>query len=57
MANLSLIQIITHRVAETYHQLKLVTSKLHKTSSSIGFIKKALHYDVVPTFAISKIQK
>ena len=27
-----------------------VTSKLHKILSSIGFIKKALHYSVTPTF-------
>ena len=27
------------------------TDLLHKTSSSIGFIKKALHHNVTPTFA------
>ena len=51
MANLLIINILPNRVADLYKQLKITTSKLHKSSSSIGFIKKALYNDVIPTFA------
>ena len=36
---------------DIYNKCIKVTSKLHKTSSSFGFIKKALHHNVTPTFA------
>ena len=31
--------------------MKNITSKLHPTSRSIGFIKQALHNEVTPKFA------
>ena len=34
-----------------YNKLYSITSKLHKTTSSIGFIKKALHNNVIPKFS------
>ena len=42
----------TNGIANTYNKfIKVNLSKLHKTSSSIGFNKKALHHNVTPTFA------
>ena len=41
---------------DVYIKLKSITSKLHNTSASIGFIKKALFVDVIPKFAIVKGQ-
>ena len=52
MAILSIINILPNRVANIYIKLKSVTSKLHNTSASIAFIKKALLVDVIPKFAI-----
>ena len=37
-------------------QLYILTSKLNKAASSIGFIKKALHNNVTPTFVQIKRQ-
>ena len=51
MANLSIVKLLPKRVAELYKELKNITSKLHRTSGSIGFIKKALHNEVTPKFA------
>ena len=51
MANLLNGFINTNGIADIYNKFIKVTSKLHKTSSSIGFIKKALHHNVTPTFA------
>ena len=51
MANLFNGFITTNHIADIYNKFIKVTSKLHKTSSSIGFIKKALHHNVTPTFA------
>ena len=51
MANLLNRFINTNGIADIYNKFIKVTSKLHKTSSSIGFIKKALHHDVAPRFA------
>ena len=56
MANLSLLNILPDRVAVHFIQLKRITSKMHKTSSSIAFIKKAIHNAVTPTFAKVKGQ-
>ena len=33
-----------------YDKLKNTTSKLHKSSSSVTFIKKSLHNNITPTF-------
>ena len=41
---------------DVYIKLKSITSKLHNTSASIGFIKKALFVDMIPKFAIVKGQ-
>jgi len=51
MANLSFKFNLSQRVAVTYIKLKAVTSKLQRTASSIGFIKKSLFHNVIPTFA------
>ena len=37
--NLSIINILPNRVADIYIKLKSITSKLHNTSASIGFIR------------------
>ena len=50
MANLLKGFITTNGIADIYNKFIKVTSKLHKTSSSIGFIKKALHHNVTPMF-------
>ena len=51
MANLSIVKLLPKRGAELYKELKNITSILHRTSGSIGFIKKALHNEVTPKFA------
>ena len=51
MANLSLVKLLPKPVAKLYKEIKDITSKLHRTSRSIGFIKKALHNEVTPKFA------
>ena len=56
MANLSIVNILPNRVADIYIKLKSITSKLHNTSVSIAFIKKALFVDVTQKFAIVKGQ-
>ena len=38
MANLSIVKLLPKRVAELYKELKNITSKLHRTSGSIGFM-------------------
>ena len=56
------VQSITHQFAHlkcntySFFELKSVKSNLHKTSSSIGFAKMALHNDIMPTFAKVKGQ-
>ena len=56
MANLSITNILPNRVADIYIKLKSITSKLQNTSASIAFIKKALFVDVIPKFAMVKVQ-
>ena len=51
IANLPIIKRLPKRIAELYKELKNITSKLHRTAGSIGFIKKALHHEVTPKFA------
>ena len=51
MANLSIVKLLPKRVVKLYKELKNITSKLHRTAGSIGFIKKALHNEVTPKFA------
>ena len=43
--------ILPNHIAEIYIKLKSITTKLHNTSASIAFIKKALFIDVIPKFA------
>ena len=51
MVNKTLINILHKRITEDYKKLRKVINKLHKSSSSISFIKKALYNNVIPTFA------
>ena len=44
------------RIAEYYNKLYWLTIKLHNTTASIGFIKKALYALVTPKFAQIKKQ-
>ena len=39
------------RIAVLYNDLYWLSVKLHKSSSSIGFIKKCLYLNVIPIFA------
>ena len=61
MANLFTNKKLPKRIAVIYKDLRNVTSKLHRTAGSIGFIKKALYHDIIPKFArvtaISLIKK
>ena len=56
MANLLICNILYGRVATYYNKLNKTISKLHKSSSSVAFIKKALHNNITPTFAKIKGQ-
>ena len=50
MRKLSTDLILAARITETYKRLYNTTSKLHETTSSIKFIKKALYNKVMPSF-------
>ena len=39
-----------------YYKLKSLSSKIQRTSSSIGFIQKPIFHEVIPTFAKVKGQ-
>ena len=56
MANLYKHFKIPKRIAVIYNKFHHLTSKLHKTSASIGFIKKTLFHRVTPKFAEIKGQ-
>ena len=49
MANI-FINLLPRGVADKYYNIKKLTKQLHKTASTIGFIKK-LHSNIIPTFA------
>ena len=51
MANLSTYFSCKNCITDIYNKLYSITSKLHKTASSTGFIKKALHNNVIPKFS------
>ena len=51
MAKLFTDFILTIHIAKINNKLYNTTSKLHKSASSIGFIKKALHHKVTPKVA------
>ena len=58
MANLSIINILSNCVADINIKVRSITSKLHNTSTSVAFIKKALFLvlDVISNFAMVKGQ-
>ena len=56
MANLSITNIQANRAADIYIELKSITSKLHNTSASIAFIKKAFFVDLIPKLVMVKGQ-
>ena len=56
MANLSIIIILPNCVADICVKLKSIISQLHNTLASTSFIKKALFVDVIPKFAMVKVQ-
>ena len=51
MANLSITNNSKRLIADTYYKLKKIKSKVQRKASDIGFVKKAIHAKVVPTFA------
>ena len=50
MANI-FIYLLPRRVADKYYNIKKLMKQLHKTASTIGFIKKSLYNNVIPAFA------
>ena len=51
MANTILFDLLSRHIATDYLKLKSIRSKLQRTTSSIVFIKKSLHHNLVPAFA------
>ena len=51
-----LLDILPRRYTTLFNKLKSLTSKLHRTASSIGFIEQSLFHGVIPTFAKVKGQ-
>ena len=56
MTNLLIYNISYGSVVTYCNKLKKIISKLHKLSSSVALIKKALHNNITPTFAKIKGQ-
>ena len=54
MANLLIICILSNHVTANYDKMRKIILKLHKLSSSVGFIKKSLFSNITPTF--TKVQ-
>ena len=50
MANI-FINLLPRRFLEKYCKIKKLTKQLHKKASTVGFIKKSLYKNVIPTFA------
>ena len=50
MANIFTNKKLPKRIAVIYKDLRNVTSKLHVTAGSIGFIKKALYHEIIQKF-------
>ena len=50
MASTILFNLLPRHVAADYLKLKSITSKLQKTVSSIAFINKSLHHNLLHTF-------
>ena len=51
MANFFTNKKLPKRIAVIYKDVRNVTSKLHRTAESIGFIKKVLYHEIIPKFA------
>ena len=51
-----LLDILQRRYTTLFNKLKSLTSKLQRTTPSIGFIKQSLFHGVIPTFAKVKGQ-
>ena len=49
-------RIFYNHVANYTNKMKMILSKLHKSSSSTAFITKSLHKNVAPTFTKVKGQ-
>ena len=56
MANFSTYFAYKNHIVDIYNKLYNIISKLHKTASSIGFMKKAPHNNAIPKFAQKKGQ-
>ena len=56
MENFHFINLLPRHVAVNYLKLKSYTRKIQRTSSSIGFTRKSVHNNIVPTFAKVKGQ-
>ena len=56
MANLYNTNIRRRQIADTFYHLKKIKSKLQRKAADIGFVTKALAYEVTPTFAKVKGQ-
>ena len=50
------IHYLPRHAAVYYTKLKSLTSKIQRTTGSIGFVQKSLHHKVVPTFPKLKSQ-
>ena len=57
MANLQDIANRRRHIADTYHKLRKIKSKVQRKAADIGFVKKAMATEVTPTFATSSVQK
>ena len=53
MALYYLIRKLTRHIVGEYYKLKSLSSKIQRTSSSIGFIYKAIYHEVTPAFCQS----
>ena len=51
MAYLAFLNLIPRHTPNDYFKLKSLSSKIQRTSSSIGFINQVLFHQVTPTFA------
>ena len=56
MASYYLIRKLPRHIVGEYYKLRSLSSKIQRTSSSIGFIYKAIYHEVTPTFAKVKGQ-
>ena len=50
MVSYYLIRKLPRHITVEYYKLKSLSSKIQRTSSSIGFIYKAINHEIIPTF-------